>query len=619
MDTFQNGKTGIEYASGVTNQNIFRANGQFTEFRYEKDDKHIIPVFDALGDAYDPLGNFFNVGGESDGNFFRTPFAGNYGFNVAFNIRLQDILGYNLIWPMKVQLQAFSSRTQTELGDMVYASANINLNQALFNDLPVNLFFDLDLIAGDIIQIRLVDMTPYIPTGINFTNPRIYSIEPFSQGGVSKQFVFWDLYQSPQLISSTVDMSLGIPNIDCLEFLRSMITMFNLVIIQDEVKKEITIEPYNTYFNDSGRVRKDFTKILDTSTPYKIEPLSYDLSKDVVWTYTNTEFEYLPKLFKDRFDYNFGREKFTSESNILAGEQVYELPFVSCPTSGVTGAPNFIIPQYYYLNNQQQAPYATKPHLFFWVGNRYAYKDIYRSVQGSWYLLSGGTAVEWSTYPCVSHLSTLESQLPEVISDLNFKSTFDFFGNTTTYINQFTEYTLYNSFWRTYVNNLYSPYGKRFTGNFYYKPIDVYETKLNDKVWIKDSWFTIEKITDADLVNKKMTQISLIKDVEDYYEINPPAPVYVYSPNQPYPTPEAFYYSTAYISTNKDDVCNGTTSGITTFYSFGTGVLGNLDQVYLDTGTSYVTLPIGTYIRQTTSSTTFVCIDNFGRVLETTC
>jgi hypothetical protein len=158
MDTFQNGKIGVEYASGVTNQNIFKANNTWQEFRYAKDEKHILNIIDAIGDAYDPLGNFFNSGGESNGNFFRVPFAGQYGFNVAFNIRLQDILGYNLLFPMKVQLQAFSSRTQTELGDMIYASDNINLNQALFQELPVNLFFDNNFVAGDIIQIRLVSV-----------------------------------------------------------------------------------------------------------------------------------------------------------------------------------------------------------------------------------------------------------------------------------------------------------------------------------------------------------------------------------------------------------------------------------------------------------------------------
>ena len=142
---------------------------------------------------------------------------------------------------------------------------------------------------------------------------------------------------------------------------------------------------------------------------------------------------------------------------------------------------------------------------------------------------------------------------------------------------------------------------------------------MNDKIWIKDSYFTIEKITDADLVNKRLTQISLIKNSIPYYRIEPPAPIYVLTPNQGYPSPEPFVYYLAYVSTNKDLVCNGTTPSLTTVYSFGSGTLENLDTVYIDTGTSFQLIPMGTYVRQTTSTTTFVVVDNYGRVLETSC
>lgn len=620
MDTFQNGKVGIEYASGVTNQNIFRANARQTTFDYNNNVTHIPPFSTSFGNAYDPLGNFFNVGGTNNGPFFRAPYSGQYGWNIQFNVKAGVGL-FSPLFPAKIVVQAFKTTDVNTLGTLFFTSPQINLNPTTFGDaLPVNLFFDEVLTAGEIIQIRILDDTINIPVGLTFPPTRNYTILPFNDGTIVRENVFWDLYQSPTIITELVDMSLGIPNIECLEFLTSMIKLFNLVIVQDEVQKTIRIEPYQWYFDENNRTTKDFTNLMDLDSGVKIEPLSFDLSKDLTWTYKFTDNEFLPKQFTDRFDFVYGREKFTSESNLFVGEQIYDVPFGSCPTSGVTNAPNFIIPQYYYLNNQQQAPYATAPHLFFWVGNRYAYKDALRSDQGSWYLLSGGTPIEWTTYPCVSHLSTLESQgVAEVVSDLNFRATFDFFGNTTNQIQQFTPYTLYNSFWRTYVENIYDPTNKRLSGNFFFRPIDVYNTKLNDKIWIKDSYFTIEKITDADLVNKRLTQISLIKNSIPYYRIEPPAPIYVLTPNQGYPSPEPFVYYLAYVSTDKDLVCNGTTPSLTTVYSFGSGTLENLDTVYIDTGTSFQLIPMGTYVRQTTSTTTFVVVDNYGRVLETSC
>jgi hypothetical protein len=211
----------------------------------------------------------------------------------------------------------------------------------------------------------------------------------------------------------------------------------------------------------------------------------------------------------------------------------------------------------------------------------------------------------------------LESQISEVVSDLNFKSSFDFFGNTNTQIQQFTEFNIYNVFWSTYIDNLYDPTNKRLTGNFFFRPIDVYETKLNDKIWIKDSWFTIEKMTDADLVNKRLTQISLIKDLIPYYRVEPPAPIYIYSPNEGYPGPAPFYYDLVFISTDKDAVCLGT-APLQTFYSDGSGTIQNYDVIYTNL-VGPVLLPMGTYIRQNNTSTTFVCVDTYGRVLETSC
>lgn len=624
MDTFQNGKLGVEYASGVTNQNIFRTFMTPRTFKYEKDTTHRLPFRDNIGPAYDPLNNFANV---PDANRFKVPYAGQYGFNIRFNVLTNDPCIPLAILDPEIVVRAFRHTDSANIitnGTMFYESPLINLRQA-YNDstfggpgpLPVNLFFDDTFVAGEWIEVVIFDKTNFFSVCAS-SNRGEYMIQPYNDGTLIDQFPLYELYQSPTVITELVDMTLGIPNIDCIEFLKSMITMFNLVITQDEQSKTLRIEPYTWDYNDTTREIKDWTKILDLNSDVKVEPLSFDLAKDETWTYQWTDNEYLPKQWYDQYDFVFGREKFTSDSNFFVGERIYEVPFGSCPTSGVTNAPNFIIPQFYYLNNGQQTPYATKPHLFFWVGNRLAWKDAYKTQQGSWYLSSGSTPIEWTTYPCVSHLSTLESQVSEVISDLNFKSTFDFFGNANTQIQQFTDYTVYNVFWKTFVDNLYDPTGKRLTGNFYFRPIDVYETHLNDKIWIKDSWYTIEKMTDADLVNKRLTQISLIKNNTPYYKVEPPAPIYIYAPNEGYPGPSQFYYDLAYISTDKDSVCNETATQYTFYSENASLTIENYDVIYTDL-LGPTLLPMGSYIKQQGSTTTFVCVDTYGRVLQTTC
>ena len=342
------------------------------------------------------------------------------------------------------------------------------------------------------------------------------------------------------------------------------------------------------------------------------------MAKQVVWTNEKPQEDILNLDFFQANNFVFGRYRFITNDNVFNGDQEYTTGFASVPTSGLTNAPNFIIPKLYYLNNGLEVPYQTPPHLFFWNGNRYAYKDNLKTQPGYWYLTSGATPVQQSTYPCVSHLTNLDIQLPDLISDLNFQGTFDFFGNSNTQPTQFTQYTLYNLWWRDYIENIYSPETRRLSCGVFLKPVDYADLSLKDKIFIKDASFTIEKIDSADLVNWKVTPVQLIKDRLPYYKIIPPAPVYALSGNTAYPPFEPVFVTNCYTSFDKDDVCNGT-APIQSVFTFGSGTLQNFRKVYYDTGTQLVIVPMGTYLRQTTSTDTFVVIDIYGRILESDC
>ena len=120
------------------------------------------------------------------------------------------------------------------------------------------------------------------------------------------------------------------------------------------------------------------------------------------------------------------------------------------------------------------------------------------------------------------------------------------------------------------------------------------------------------------MLNKKLTEVSLIKDRGPYYKVIPPSPFQEIEPNEPYPSPGVFNVQTCYTG-DQTGVCLGTSTIETITILGGSGGLDNLLTVYRDTGTSLQLVPMGTFLRQTTSSTTFVVIDNYGRILETNC
>ena len=613
MDTFQNGKLDVDVASAVTNQNLFISYRPNLRLEYQGHRTIRIPFTRNLPGSFDPLNNFY----ESPGSF-RCPYLGAYSFNVRFNYASQDIIQV----AGSFRLVAKVGSSPTNLTSTVWTSGEYKVGWRLSGGLQagsVNEFFTANMIPGLFIGIFLEEMDDYFAVGISI--PRgVYNLLPFNSGGVRDSFIRWDLYTSPTLSGTKiVDFKLGISNLKCEDFLKALIIMFNLVVVQEQDSKTLKIVPYNEYYNEPDRAEKDWTQRLDLTSSYRVEPLSFDLPKELNYTYMRGSEEYLNKLFEDTNDFNFGRFKYISTSNLLTTTQNYELPFAALPTSGVTNAPNFIIPQIYRLLNGQEAAYTAKPHFFFWTGNRYAYTDALKQTQGFWYMLDDtATPQIQTTYPCISHLSSLDIYDSNYVSDLNFAPTFDFFGNSNIYPVQNTPYTLYNSFWTDYINNNYSNETRRFTGRFWLWPLDIYETSLTDKIYIKDSFYRIEKINEGNLIEPTLTEVSLIKERGGYYKIEPPSPFYFIEPNAPYPSFSGLSIFTSFLSLNSFLVCNGT-APVTSVFKQGAGAFQDGSILYIYNGTIYVPVPQGTYVRQTTSPDTYVVINNIGQIIQATC
>jgi len=149
------------------------------------------------------------------------------------------------------------------------------------------------MLAGNYVTVVIKDESTFFNPGCFYSGGRPYTVKPFNDGTVQEEFIYWELYESPQIIQELVDMKVGVPNLNAFEFFKSLVTMFNLVITQEKDTGYIRIEPYPWYYNEPDRPLRDFTPILDLNSDVKKEPLSFDLSKELVWTYDYQEFEYL--------------------------------------------------------------------------------------------------------------------------------------------------------------------------------------------------------------------------------------------------------------------------------------------------------------------------------------
>ena len=524
------------------NRNKFKVLGPDYQLNYRPgpdlvDDASFPLIFNTLDPSgYDPLGSFTldddYPGSSSDDylNYFNVPTSGDYYFNLKFSyIQAFDSLG-----PTYFRVKAYKSTTPNDIentGTLFYQTPGTGYAAIAAGYQDANVFFSGALQSNEYVML-------YVETELTAGSP--------SGGFILKSFqdsgeLYWDLYTSPSLQgTSNVSVKLQMPEMGASDFFNSLITMFNLTIQKDDVDKVLRIEPWNTYYNDTDRVKKDWTQKIDKGSSIRVEPLDFTLSKDVKWTYESAGDEVLGKYYEDNFDNIFGNKVYTASSNILTGEQELSIPFRPFPTNTITGTDYVVMGRTCKVDdNGLEKPVGGDPHLFFWVGNRYMYKNDNGTGEGSWYLQSGGTAVEWTTYPAVNHLSRLENIDSSEFSDLNFRPYWDFFVSNNDRINPYSSFNLYSSYWKDYIDNLYSNEARRLEGRFYLEPKDIGDIKLNDKIFIKDNYWRIEKIEDADLINPKMTEVSLLKEMSGFYEKSSPAPDYTNNPtpNQSYPAP----------------------------------------------------------------------------------
>jgi hypothetical protein len=103
-------------------------------------------------------------------------------------------------------------------------------------------------------------------------------------------------------------------------------------------------------------------------------------------------------------------------------------------------------------------------------------------------------------YPMIGHFNNALTPT----FDINF-GTNDFYFYETISL---TANNLYNLYWRRTVNQI--NVGKMLTAMFDLNEVDIQSLKLNDKIYIDNSWWNINKIADYNANNNQLTKVELI-------------------------------------------------------------------------------------------------------------
>jgi len=298
--------------------------------------------------------------------------------------------------------------------------------------------------------------------------------------------------------SQSIYYPLNAPDMKQIDFVTDVIKMHNCAIVADKaVPSKIYIVPQNSYLG-SGNVL-DWTSKLDISKDITIGS-TVDLQKaKFQFTYTagedilSKQYKQVERVYGDYEAVGYTINPDTTPSDFAIGDQKITLVTRSTP-SGVVNGSGYVMPMFLNESVQFVAP---GPRCLFEAGTWQVqlFKDA-------------TSTVLYEAVPVLNNYSAVYAELDDY--DLNWSPEVPpHFIYTNPYNN------LFNQYWRTYMNALYSPEARMMEASFALSLRDILTFQFNDKIWISDSYWRIIEINDYKVGNLESTKVKLLKFLED--------------------------------------------------------------------------------------------------------
>ena len=318
---------------------------------------------------------------------------------------------------------------------------------------------------------------------------QLVSVPPAVEGGTV------DLGSGNQLLSKDKQV----------DFIKSIFSRYNLIVESDKtITNQLNIEPIQDY-RDAG-TSKDWTDKLDTSKSILIEPTSR-FRKDSINLTDLADKDKTGVEWLDQKGTIYNSYTFPFYGDFGAGELKVPTIFSSFVPDKIPNNRMFITKHFKYNNGITEAV-TTKPKLFYYSGLKNLPTSSYFKLMNE----PANTYSERTAYPFCHHYSMAGYMVASTDRDIRFKS-----GSVkyqADLVQTQTGNDVYNDFWSDSLNNIYNKGARIMSAYFYLDALDISSFKYNDKIFIKDSYYLINKIDSHAMGVGNSTKVELLKIVD---------------------------------------------------------------------------------------------------------
>lgn len=234
----------------------------------------------------------------------------------------------------------------------------------------------------------------------------------------------------------TVKVARFLPDMKASDFLKDIITIFNLYMADPDEDGNIVFLPEFEYFYETDDVDQWSDKIA-RDQPIEIEPAANIEGKRYRFRWAEDR-DYYKALYFQKFGHDYGDFDYNVPSTFKTGDKIYQVGIAqSCPVQ-IDGT-DIIIPR---IIQVDQSTGLTRPH----KGKPRMYFNLGEVSCDSWDLVNSdtGAVTANTTYPLAHHLDDLTT----ATFDLNFGRPVEVFYAATTYTTDNLFYRFYAQFIR---------------------------------------------------------------------------------------------------------------------------------------------------------------------------
>jgi len=310
----------------------------------------------------------------------------------------------------------------------------------------------------------------------------------------TSSFIFNNSYANEGVVGDTLDVGNFLPDkIKQKDIIADLIKRYNLYIEVDPSNEKLLVitERPNFYSNQSPVL--DWTYKKDFSQKDNIQLLSDLQFKNALFSYSADTDDY-NKIYSETTGDVYGQYEWTFDNDFVKGEKKIESSFAATP----------IVKTLFkaYVAAIDTANPKIKQRINYWGGLK-NYSDPWKL---SYFNPSIGTtaSITLTSYPYAGHFDDpINPQL-----DINFGNPKFMFYNEW---QQLPIKNMYNTYWSNYIKQIED--GRLVTSYFNLNETDIRFIKDNfdAKIFIKDSYYYVNKIIDYKPLSNMATQVELIK------------------------------------------------------------------------------------------------------------